>query len=415
MAGAGAAVAGAAAFTSYPIRSRAQNVTLRLSSFASTEEQAVIQPQLDAFREQTGITVNLETVPTDYPTALTTALAGGTAADVFWVDSLLAPDLYTRGLLLPMDDVLDVAGGNYFPNLLAGYQYNGQTLGLPKDWSALAMWYNTQLFTDAGVEAAPTTWDEFQAALQTVYDSTGIPGIVVPDPARWLVFNYQAGGAILSDDLSEVLIGDEATSTALEFYYGLYESGIASTPGDLGAPDQGEAFGNQLGSATFEGNWNFLNYDTNFPDLPYGVAPLPAGPNGDRATFAFTVAYSIYAGTQYPNEAAQLVAFLNNDEIMLNLTTAAGVMPSRSNLTDQWLGQFPERQLFVDAAEYARPWSLGPGGQLFYAAASSTLQSLFAGQIDVAAATTQLRADAEANIQLQEPDAAATPVATPAS
>ncbi len=412
---AGAAVAGAAAFTSYPIRSRAQSVQLRLSSFAGTEEQGVIQPQLDAFEAETGIAVTLEAVPTDYATALTTSLAGGSAADVFWVDSLLAPDLYTRGYLLPLDDVLDVPGGDYFPNLLAGYQYNGQTLGLPKDWSALAMWYNTQLFTDAGIETAPANWDDLQAALQAVYDGSGVPGLVVPDPARWLVFNYQAGGQILSEDFSEVLIGDEATSQALEFYYGLYESGIASTPGDLGAPDQGEAFGQQLGSMAYEGNWNFLNYDNNFPDLPYAVAPLPTGRNGDQATFAFTVAYSVFAGTQYPNESAQLIEFLNRDETMLSLTTAAGVMPSRSNLTAQWLEQFPERQLFVDAAEYARPWSLGPGGQLFYGAASSTLQALFAGELSVEEATAQLRTDAENNIQLQEPGAAGTPAATPAS
>jgi multiple sugar transport system substrate-binding protein len=414
-AGAGAAgIAAGARFVSYPKRSSAQGTTLRLSTFASTDEQAVIQTQLDAFATETGITVNLEAVPTDYPTALTTALAAGEAADVFWVDSLLAPDLYTRGLLLPMDEAVGAdALADYFPNLLAGYQYQGQTLGLPKDWSALAMWYNTDLFEQGGVTAAPTTWDELQSALEAVTDATGIPGLVVPDPARELVFEYQAGGGILSDDLSEVVIGGQPTVDALTFYYGLYSNGIATTPADAGANDQGQAFGQQLGSMAYEGNWNYLNYDNNFPDLPYAVAPLPAGPSGDRATFAFTVAYSIFAGTPNAEAAVQLVQFLNSDEIMLNLTTTAGVMPSRSSLTSQWLEQFPERQLFVDAAEYARPWQLGPGGQLFYSAASSTLQELFAGGLSPEEAAAQLRTDAEQNIQLQTPGG--TPAATPAS
>ncbi len=408
-----AAFAAAAPYVSYPTRASAQGSTqLRLSTFANPDEQATINTQLRAFEAANpGITVTLESVPTDYPTKITTDLAAGTAPDVFWVDSMLAPDLTTRGLLLPLDDLLASTpnGNDYFPNLLAAYQYNGQTLGLPKDWSALAMWYSTDDFATAGLTAAPTNWDELRATLQALTDSLGTPGgIIVPDPARMLAFLYQAGGEILSSDFSQVLIGDQATVDALEFYYGLYRDGLATTPADAGSNDQGAAFGDRLGSLTFEGNWNFGNYDLNYPDLKYGVAPLPAGPTGIQATFAFTVAYSIFAGTPAPDAAFSLVQFLNNDETMLNLTTSAGVMPSRSTLTPQWLATFPERQLFVDAAAYARPWQLGPGGLLFNGDATSILQNLFAGQIEVAEAAQQMADRANADIQLQSP-ATATP------
>ncbi len=410
-----AAVAAAVPSISYPTRASAQGATqLRLSTFASTDEQATINTQLRAFEAANpGITVTLEAVPTDYPTKITTDLAAGTAPDVFWVDSMLAPDLTTRGLLLPLDDLLTSTpdGNDYFPNLLAAYQYNGQTLGLPKDWSALAMWYSTDDFATAGLTAAPANWDELRAALEALTEATGMPGgIIVPDPARMLTFLYQAGGEILSPDFSRVLIGDQATVDALEFYYGLYRDGLATTPADAGSNDQGAAFGDRLGSLIFEGNWNFGNYDLNYPDLKYGVAPLPAGPTGEQATFAFTVAYSIFAGTPSADAAFSLVQFLNNDETMLNLTTSAGVMPSRETLTPQWLAEFPERQLFVDAAAYARPWQLGPGGLLFNGDATSILQNLFAGQIEVAEAAQQMADRANADIQLQEPG-----TATPAS
>lgn len=408
-----AAVAAAVPYVSYPTRGSAQGTTqLRLSTFANPDEQKTIQTQLDAFQvANPTVSVSLEAVPTDFATKLTTDLAAGTAADVFWVDSLLAPDLTTRGLLLPLDDYLSgsTTGNDYFPNLIGAYQYNGQTYGLPKDWSALAMWYSTDDFTTAGLTSAPANWDELRTALQTLTDATGIPGAVIaPDPARALIFIYQAGGQILSPDFSQVLIGDQATVEALEFYYGLYRDGIATTPADAGSNDQGAAFADRLASVTFEGNWNFGNYDLNYPDLKYGVAPLPAGPTGDKATFAFTVAYSAFAGTPAAEQAFLLMEFLNNDETMLNLTTSAGVMPSRDTLTEQWLQTFPERQLFVDAAAYAKPWQLGPGGQLFFSDASSIMQDLFAGGLEVEEAAQQLTDRANADIQLQEP-------ATPAS
>ena len=415
---AGVGVAAAAAFVSYPIRSSAQgSVQLRLSTFANPDEQKTIQTQLDAFKAQTGIDVALESVPTDFPTKLTTDLAAGTAADVFWVDSLLAPDLTTRGLLLPLDDYLSssATGNDYFPNLIGGYQYNGATYGLPKDWSAVAMWYSTDDFATAGLTTPPTNWDELQSAVQALTDATGTPGIALaPDPASAFIFIYQDGGQILSPDFSQVLVGDEHTVAALQYYYGLYADGIATTPADVGANDQADALAKRLASVALTGNWNFGGFSLNYPDFKYGTAPLPAGPNGDKATFAFTVAYSAFAGSQHPDEAFQLMEFLNSDQIMLNLTTAAGVMPSRTSLTEQWLTTFPERQLFVDAAEYAHPWQLGPGGQLFYSHGSSIMQNLFAGQITPEEAASQMRDRANEDIQLQAPGTA-TPAATPVS
>ena len=407
-----AAVAATVPYVSFPIRSSAQgSVQLRLSTFANPDEQKTIQAQLDAFGDQTGIDVTLEAVPTDFATKLTTDLAAGSAADVFWVDSLLAPDLTTRSLLLPLDDYLSASttGNDYFPNLIGGYQYDGRTFGLPKDWSAVAMWYSTDDFATAGLTAAPTNWDELKATLETLTDATGIPGIALaPDPASAFIFIYQAGGQILTPDFSEVVVGDEQTVEALKYYYGLYADGLATTPADAGSVDQAAALADRLASIALTGNWNFGGFSLNYPDFKYATAPLPAGPNGDQATFAFTVAYSAFAGTQHPDEAFQLMEFLNSDQIMLNLTTAAGVMPSRSSLTDEWLTTFPDRQLFVDAAAYAHPWQLGPGGQLFFTDASSVMQNLFAGQVTPEEAAQQMRDFANRDIQLQSP-ATATP------
>lgn len=413
---AGAGIAGAAAigkYVSYPTRASAQGTTtVRLATSSNGPELVALQNQVDGFTAANPtIAVNIESIPDQYPTALTTNLAAGTAADVFFVDALLFPDLATRGQLLQLDQYLDASGGreDFFPNLLQGFQLGGNTHGIPKDWSALAMFYNADAFQQAGITAPPTTWDELTTTLQTLTDGTGIPGFVTaPDLARVLPLILQAGGGVISPDFSEILIGQDATAQALDLLVGYYNDGLATTPADAGADNTAQALGQLSASSTYEGNWTYGGFAQNFPDFPLAAAPLPAGPAG-QATLAFTVCYSLFAGTQVAEPAWTLVNYLTG-EGMLSWCQEFGVMPSRSSLTAPWLETFPERQLFVDAASYARPWQLGPGGQVFVdTVANNALQSLFAGQIDTAAAVADLQAGAEANIQLQ-PATTATPV-----
>lgn len=410
----GAGVAAAAAFVSYPIRSSAQGTTtVRLSTSSSGVEAGIVQQVIDAFQAANpDIKVSNEAVPSDYPTKLTTDLAAGTAADVFYCDALLAPDFMVRNLLMPLDDYIVQSGGadDFFPNLLAAFQYGGQTFGLPKDWSAAAMWYSTDNFSAAGINAPPTTWDELTSVLQTLTDSTGIPGAVIaPDPASEFMFEYQAGGSIVSPDFSRVEIGGQPTLDALNYYYGMYKNGLATSPADVGANDQATGLAQGSASVAFSGNWNYGGYAQNFPDFKFGVAPMPAGPTGIRATSAFTVSYSMFAGTQVADAAWKLLSYLTGPEGMLTTTTGVGVMPSRKSLTEPWLAQFPDRRVFIDAAEYARPWQFGPGGQLLNGDATGILQALFAGSVSVEEAASQLKAAAEKDIQLQAPGAAATP------
>ena len=411
---AGAGVAAASAFISYPIRSSAQSkTTVRVSTFSSDVDLKVVQDQAAAFMQQNpDIQVNVESVPTDYPTKLTTDLAAGNAADVFYVDSLLAPDLMTRNLLMPLDTNADVMSGmsDFFPSLLAGYQYQGKTYGLPKDWSATAMFYSTDNFTKAGISAAPANWDELKTDLQTLTDSTGMPGaILAPDPASAFIFIYLAGGEIVSPDFSHIAVGDQATIDALKYYYGLYHDGFATTPADVGANDQATGLAQGSASVAFSGNWNYGGFAQNYPTFKFDVAPNPLGPAGKPATTAFTVSYSMFAGTKVPDAAFKVLNYLTGPDAMLTATTTSGVMPSRQSLTQQWLAKFPERKVFIDAGQYARPWNLGPGGQLFYGDASGIMQALFAGTVSVEDAAGQLKAAAQKDIQLQAGGATATP------
>ena len=387
-------------------RVRAQEkTTVRLSGNPSSpEETRLLEQVLAEFEAQfPNIQVDFEPVSQQYFEKLQTDLAAGTAADVFYVDSMPLPDLASRGVLLELDAYMSEAAvkpEDFYPGLIQAFQFGGKTYGLPKDWSSLATVYDPTVFSDAGVDAAPATWDDLRAAGQAVLDATGQPGIILPpDFARFIAFLYQAGGAVLNPENTQILIDSPETRQALEFYYGLYEEGLAATHSDVGAQWPGDAFAKDLGSVVFEGNWMFPFLEANAPDKEVGIAEMPAGPGG-KATMAFTVSYSINARTQVADAAWEVVNFMTGPVGMKSWTDLGLAMPARPALAADWIAKFPEREAYLAGGDYARPWQLGPGGQVFFQDANATLEAVFAGQMDVEEAVTQMAADGQENITL---------------
>jgi len=415
---AGLAFAGAARFGGVARAQSKPSGSIRLTGAPSgpVETDLVNQVLKDFSAAFPDVKVTFEPISTDYFTKLQTDLAAGTVADVFYLDSLPAPDLMAAGQLLELDSYMataGVTGVDFFPGLYKSFQYAGKTFGLPKDFSSLAMVYATQALSDAGVTKPPTTWDELTAAATALKQKTGQAQVCIPsDVAREFAFHYAAGGEVVSADGSKIVIDSPQAKTALDYYYGLYKNGLATTPADAGAQWPGDALAKGLAAIVFEGNWLFPFLQANAPDLKFGIAEMPAGPAG-KSDLAFTVSYSAFSGTKNPDAAWALINYLTGPDGMKKWTDLGLAMPSRPGLSDGWAKKFPERQAFITAGAYARGWQFGAGGNAFYNDANSELQGLFAGQQDSATTLQKWQKEAETRIRLAP--AGATPVATPTS
>jgi multiple sugar transport system substrate-binding protein len=385
---------------------RAQDApTVRLTGYTSSPvEQELFEEVLaDLQAAHTELTLEYEPVPSDYFTKLQTDIAAGTVADVFYLNDLQAPDLMAADQLLALDDYMaesGVSADDFFPALIGNFQWGGQTYGLPKDFSTLAMVYDNQALSDAGVASPPANWDELRAAGETLLEANGVPGIVIqPSLDRYLPFHYAGGGQILSEDGSQIVVESPEAEAALEFYYGLYRDGIATTAADAGAQWPGDALAKGLGYIVFEGNWVFPFLQENAPDLDFGIAEMPEGPAG-KATLAFTVSFSSFVDTQVPDAAWSVIEYLTGPEGMSKWTSLGLAMPSRRDLSEAWQEQFPDRQPFIAGGEYAWGWQFGVGGQAFNDDASTQLQGLFAGQLDVPETLALIQAAGEDRLQL---------------
>lgn len=357
-------------------------INLQLMGWASSDAENVrLQEVVDGWNAANpDIQVTLNLVP-DYDTKLQTSLAGGAPPDIFYVDSFRLPDLAAAGALLPIgDQMTDV--DDFYPSLRDAFTVDGVFYCPPKDFSTLALEYNTDLFDAAGL-AYPTadwTWEDLRAAAEALTDKdAGVVGFAInPDFARWIAFLYQAGGEVTTPDFSAMTLNTPEALTAMEFYVGLVRDGVAAPASDLDSGWPGEAFGKARAAMTMEGNWIVPYLKDQFPNLNYGVTELPSGPAG-KATMAFTVCYGVAANGRNTEAATKVVDYLTGPVGMKAWTDLGLAMPTRQSLREGWLAMYPELEPFLNGAEYARKWQFRPGFADVLDTINSGLQEAFSG------------------------------------
>ena len=160
----------------------------------------------------------------EYWTKLEAAAGGGTAPDVFWLN-VLHLDAYVEGGIL--DDMTEVIGASdindsFAETLVNNYVRDGKNYAVPKDFDTNALWYNKDLFDQAGV-AYPTddmTYDDLVALCTELKDK--LPEGVYPFacPVDFQTWYYQTvyanGGWILNEDATETGYGEAATQEGIQ-------------------------------------------------------------------------------------------------------------------------------------------------------------------------------------------------------
>ena len=328
---------------------------VRFSGFRSSDaEEELLQQVLDAFAAQyPNIEVNYEPIPEGYVEQMTAQFSAGEPPDLFYMQAEFANAWVEDGLIEPLDPYFE---GNaefdtepFFDPLLAAFQFDGQTYGLPKDASPLALFTNPDILGAAGVEV-PTNWDELRSAAEAL-TSDDVAGICVgSELPRVGAFIYQAGGAIYNEDKTELTIAEPASVEGIDLYLELHDAGSLQSPAEIGASWCGEAFGQGQAAMTMEGNWLVPALENDFPETPYEISELPQG--AQQGNLAFTVSYSIGADSENKDAAWVLLQYLTGPEGMAEWTSLGLALPSRSDVEPA-----AGREALVAGLEYATAYA----------------------------------------------------------
>ncbi|MGW7487290.1 ABC transporter substrate-binding protein [Streptomyces sp. NPDC054786] len=131
-------------------------------------DKKILGPELKKFERQTGIKVKLEVIP--WPELLNrilTATTSGQGPDILNIGNTWSASLQATGALLPWDKAnFDAIGGRdrfLAPALDATGMAGKDPAAIPLYSLAYALYYNKQMFKDAGITKPPSTWDELVA------------------------------------------------------------------------------------------------------------------------------------------------------------------------------------------------------------------------------------------------------------
>ncbi len=379
------------------------NITLVVSTWGADKSEINLDQQgFNSFMQKyPNIKIDYQPIPSNYDQKMQANVASGNVPDVFYVDQNMAQTYVPAGKLLNLSPYLqrdNINPSAYYPQLMHDFDCaNGSVFGIPKDFGTLGLVYNKTLFQQAGLAApdASWTWTDVQNAAQKLTGIKGPNGKVYgiatsADPARWMAFMYAAGGSVLSSDGKSATFNSSAGVQSATWWSSFRSAGTGVLPGDVGAGWNGDAFGNQRVAMTFEGGWMIPFMTESFPNVQYGIAPMPKAPNGKASNLLFTNAWGAYAGTKHADAAAKLVEWMTNQSFESQVLQAGFALPTiQSLVTSQasWLNQSTQlnqnvKQLLLNA-QGGHSWFYGPAQTEVVNDTTTALQAIMLNHANV--------------------------------
>jgi multiple sugar transport system substrate-binding protein len=382
-----------------------EKVTIRITTWAGVDESAELQEVIDEVNASVdNFEIVHEPAPDDYYTKVQTALAGGTSADMIWLSQEWIAGMADQGALLDITDCLaansDLPAADlddYFDDILKTARYQGQYYGLPWISQPVVMFYNRALFDEAGMDypTADWTWSEFQdAAAQLTQDLDGDGendqwGFTLTGWPPPQMFVWQAGGEVISDDLTSSPVDSPEAIAGFDFYAGMIYDDVHAPP-EAVISEQG--FGEMFKAGKIGMFMGGAADDLDRVEgLDVGVVAVPAGP-GAEATFAWTASTVVAADTDYPDVACEalirLTEGIHNWKIVAprkSLATAEGITASEPRKADS-------AEAIAEAVPYMRAFNIIPNHQewdtIFW---GDFMDPLFHGEGTAAGLAPQIR------------------------
>jgi multiple sugar transport system substrate-binding protein len=299
----------------------------------------------------------------DYWGGLTTQFVAGNAPDVITDHLSKYPEFVKTRQLAPLDDFIArdrVATDIYFPGLAELWKgQDGKTYGMPKDWDTIAIFYNKKYARDAGIseqQLNSLNWNprdggtfEKTVAHLTVdkngkrgdepgFDKSNVKiyGLGLENSGggygqtQWSHFAVSNGWQFTNKNPwgTQYRYDDPKFIETIAWWRSLIQKGymnsLAASASGVGL--QG-TFGAGKYAMTTDGDWQLKTY-FGYKGIDVGIAPLPVGPTGKRASMFNGLADSIWAGSKLKAAAWQWVKFLASPECQNIVGQQAVVFPA---------------------------------------------------------------------------------------
>jgi multiple sugar transport system substrate-binding protein len=300
---------------------------------ANPEEADARLRVVDGFRRtHPDITVRTVLSGPDPMQQMSTFCAGGKCPDVLMAWDLTYAGLADRGVLLDLNTMLsrDPAfaaklKADSIGSLYDTFAFDSGQFAFPEQWSGVFLFYNRQLFADAGVRPPPTRWErpwsftEFLDAAKalTRRDSAG-------KVSRWgfvdtWVPHYSAGMFGVNNGVpwctprmnpTHINFDRDAFIEGVQFYADLAtKHAVAPKAADQQSMSTMDLFTSGRAAMALGGHWRYQTF-SRADGLDFDITVLPTGPSGPGARSDIgTTGLAIAAGSARKEQAWEFVKF----------------------------------------------------------------------------------------------------------
>ncbi len=349
-------------------------VTVNMLGFAF--EPSNVAGIFDDFTERTGITVNIEYVPSDqYPTVLQTRVSSESDVDLINLRGGAEFNRYASA-----GTFADISGDAMLDNLssggIANGVYEGKNYGFSLSTYLTGVFYNKELFEELGV-SVPTNWDEFIDVIQTIEQSeTGIAPIIYSAGTNWtnqyiyhnaIAVNWEQN----PDFMDQLKTGDVTWAdnspfvTQIERLEALVEEDVFLRGSEsLQYDDALAAFATEKGAMWVMGNWAMATLP-DYEPLAFtpGAFALPINEPGQEAAPAASLSDNIVTVTSWSEKqeaAKKVLEYMSTAEFGAKYQVARGVKGAALGIAGAEYSPYQGDwdALFEDAVPY--PPNIGP-------------------------------------------------------
>ncbi|MDO5423912.1 MAG: ABC transporter substrate-binding protein [Eubacteriales bacterium] len=342
------------------------------SMWESTEPQGqAIQEAVDAYSAETGVEVDLQFKGrTGIREGLQAALDAGTEIDLF--DEDIDRVNKTWGdYLLDLEEM--AAAADYESTAISGLisacrEVGGGTLkSIPYQPNVFAFFYNKAIFEEAGVEAVPTTWDEFLDTCQKIQDA-GYTPITCDDAYITCMFGYHLGRLIGEEGVTRVVENGEwaeepAVLQMAQAYEELATKGYFSEMIEGNVWPAGQNTELALGTAAMYLNGSWLPNEVKEmagDDFQWGCFNYPAVEGGVTGTEAANYGAQVYAinkDSKNPQAAFDLICYITKGEYDQKLSEMSIGIPADTT-NGEWPALLADVKPVMDSLSTRFSWAV---------------------------------------------------------
>jgi multiple sugar transport system substrate-binding protein len=355
-------------------------------------DKQVLTPVLEEFTKQSGIEVKLEVIGwNDLQTRIQTAVTSGQAPDVLNIGNTWAASLQATGAFLPFDEenMAAIGGADKFVEtaLQTGGAAGEDPTSVPLYGLAYGLYYNKQLFADAGV-TAPTSWEEMVAAAEAVTsgDTHGfaLAAGSYTENAHLAFISAAQNGASFFDKEGKPTFTSKEVVAGIKRYVDLMQADKVVDASNAQYDNASKAINDfatgKVGMIVSQNNAGVTIAANGMSPDQYGVVPLPAPVGGEKvASHVAGINLSIVKNTNNKAGALELVKYLTSEPAQAALGKPFASIPVLKDVAPNFSDNADEAKVFQEVYNsMSKPLPLVPAEDQFESTVGKAMNDMFA-------------------------------------